>query len=472
MTVQAKKGDMVATRALYYDGTNKKLEVKWDAGEVVKVVQNNEVIGQLTAAASDDASTTLSGTLEKAPVTDKALYFYLHNTTRNYSSQNGTIEDISAYHDFAWGTVASGSFSVDGTKVTIPAGVSFDNTPQAIVKFTLLKFEDSLPLYTTELTICDDATQQNILKTFDHLNGATTKDDLTVTSSSATNVFYVALSDISGMMLNLFVNTGSKSYTYTKADVTFANGKYYEVSVKMADVHGLFSVCGGKKVYFCNGNVQFTGVADLDWKTGFAAQQSDVIGNNPGNTTINGNGSLSSYPGTVDLFGWSTIKNHIRPSFYGINNSTVNDKYAVSVSVFPHCSIARKLLPLHPCIKKCTIMDAKKDYSHVISGYRNELRLNGKATLSAYCRSVGVSISAVHHWMENYGITTKKIKAEMAELAGSDSPFVPLSSEMPVPVRSSGRIELTFPNGVLLSADQYPPQDLLVLLNGYRGGRV
>lgn len=144
----------------------------------------------------------------------------------------------------------------------------------------------------------------------------------------------------------------------------------------------------------------------------------------------------------------------------------------VSVSVFPHCSIARKLLPLPPCIKKCTIMDAKKDYSHVISGYRNELRLNGKATLSAYCRSVGVSISAVHHWMENYGITTKKIKAEMAELAGCDSPFVPLSSEMPVPVRSSSRIELTFPNGVLLSADQYPPQDLLVLLNGYRGGRV
>ena len=89
----------------------------------------------------------------------------------------------------------------------------------------------------------------------------------------------------------------------------------------------------------------------------------------------------------------------------------------VSVSVFPHCSIGRKLLPLHPCIKKCTIMDAKKDYSHVISGYRNELRLNGKATLSAYCRSVGVSISAVHHWMENYGITTKKIE-------GSDYPFI------------------------------------------------
>ena len=42
----------------------------------------------------------------------------------------------------------------------------------------------------------------------------------------------------------------------------------------------------------------------------------------------------------------------------------------------------------------------------MISGYKNELRLNGKATLSAYCRSVGVSISAVHHWMEDRGLTT------------------------------------------------------------------
>lgn len=328
MTVQAKKGDMAATRALYYDGTNKKLDVKWNAGEVVKVVQENKVIGQLTAAASDNASTTLSGTLEKAPVTDQQLYFYLHDTTRDYSNQNGTIEDISENHDFSCGTVVAKSFTVDGTKVTIPAGVSFDNTPQAIVKFTLFKYEDSQPLTTTELIISDESKSQNIIKTFNHLDGTSTKDDLTVTSTSATNTFYVALSDISSMKLNLLVNADSDPYTYTKADVTFANGKYYEVSVKMADVHGLFSVCGGKKVYFCNGNVQFTGVADLDWKTGFAAQQSDVIGNNPGNTTINGNGSLSSYPGTVDLFGWSTIKNHIRPSFYGINNSTVNDKYA------------------------------------------------------------------------------------------------------------------------------------------------
>ena len=329
MTVQAKKADLAATRALYIDGTTKKLEVKWDAGEVVKVVQNNEVIGQLTAAASNNATTTLSGTLDEAPKTDAQLYFYLHDTTRNYSSQNGTIEDISANHDFSCGTVVAGSFSVDGTKVTVPAGVSFDNTPQAIVKFTLFKYEDSQPLSTTELIISDDATQQNILKTFDHLNGTSTKDDLTVTSTSATNVFYVALSDISSMMLNLFVNTGSKSYTYTKADVTFANGKYYEVSVKMADVHGLFSVCGGKKVYFANSNTQFTkNNSTTNWVVEFAEHQYSMIGNNPGNSSLNGNGSLSSYPGTVDLLGWSTQTGPIsHPTYYGVSNSTKNEDY-------------------------------------------------------------------------------------------------------------------------------------------------
>ncbi len=106
-----------------------------------------------------------------------------------------------------------------------------------------------------------------------------------------------------------------------------------------------------------------------------------------------------------------------------------------------------------------------------MSGYRNELRLNNKATLSAYCRSIGISVSAVHHWMENYGITTKKIKAEMSGMVGYDSPFAPLSPDVPVNGLSFCRVELTFPNGIRLSAEQCSPQDLLVLLNGYHGGR-
>ncbi len=116
-------------------------------------------------------------------------------------------------------------------------------------------------------------------------------------------------------------------------------------------------------------------------------------------------------------------------------------------------------------------MGSKKDYSHVLCGYRNELRLNNKATLSAYCRSIGVSFSAVRHWMEDYSITTKKIKAEISEMVGDDSPFVPLSPEQPLQSHSICRLELTFPNDIRLSAEQCSPQDLLILLNGYHGGR-
>lgn len=115
-------------------------------------------------------------------------------------------------------------------------------------------------------------------------------------------------------------------------------------------------------------------------------------------------------------------------------------------------------------------MVARKDYSHIISGFRKELQLNSSTSLSGYCRSVGVSISAVHHWMEKRGLTTKRIKSEMLSSEDGRSPFVPLSMEATATVSNSQGIELAFPNGVRLSADQCQPEFILALLNGYHGG--
>ena len=112
-------------------------------------------------------------------------------------------------------------------------------------------------------------------------------------------------------------------------------------------------------------------------------------------------------------------------------------------------------------------MCSRKDYSYVISGYRNELRVNKKTSLSAYCRSIGLSISAVHHWMEDQSLSVKKIKDEVSV----ESPFSPLSAEMPVSGSGVRRLEMLFPNGVRLSAEDYQAGDLLTLLNGYHGGR-
>lgn len=66
----------------------------------------------------------------------------------------------------------------------------------------------------------------------------------------------------------------------------------------------------------------------------------------------------STTEGNYSLVGTLTTSDALANNAYIINNDKfwnvgdlINSGKAVSVSVFPHCSIARKLLPLHPCIK-------------------------------------------------------------------------------------------------------------------------
>ena len=68
MIVQATKGDDAATRGLELDG--KTLNVKWNEGEEVEVMQRTQVspevwtsLGKLKAKASDNGTTMLTGEL-------------------------------------------------------------------------------------------------------------------------------------------------------------------------------------------------------------------------------------------------------------------------------------------------------------------------------------------------------------------------------------------------------------------------
>ena len=60
--------------------------------------------------------------------------------------------------------------------------------------------------------------------------------DLTVTPASATSEMTVALrnENAGSDTYTLTANVGGKNYTYEKSGVTFQNGKYYEITVKMA----------------------------------------------------------------------------------------------------------------------------------------------------------------------------------------------------------------------------------------------
>ena len=87
-----------------------------------------------------------------------------------------------------------------------------------------------------------------------------------------------------------------------------------------------FSVSSTKQVYFSKGNMQFSTNNGSSWTAVFADHQYDVIGDAPGNNILYGTLSLTSYPGTVDLFGWSTPTG--KQAFYGVKSSTEDADYA------------------------------------------------------------------------------------------------------------------------------------------------
>ncbi len=82
----------------------------------------------------------------------------------------------------------------------------------------------------------------------------------------------------------------------------------------------------GSVVRFSPGNLQAVGTTSSSpasgWTWSFATNQNDHIGNATANTSISGNGTVSTN-GTVDFFGWSTAA-----TYYGINNSTDNGDYS------------------------------------------------------------------------------------------------------------------------------------------------
>ena len=222
MTIQASKGDGATTRGLYTSTTDGKtsLNVKWNEGEVVDVYQNNSKKGTLTAAASNNGSTTLTG--EVSGLEDMDITFYLHSYDRDYTNQKGVLlkpemgEDnsIETKYDFAQCTVAYNKISINGTTISVPGGIALASS-QAIVKFMLKDKSNDADLNASELVV----------------NVGTT--DYTITPGSATNELYVAIPDISGQTVNLTATVGSDTYTYDKSGVTFTNGQYYEINVKM-----------------------------------------------------------------------------------------------------------------------------------------------------------------------------------------------------------------------------------------------
>ena len=154
MTVNASKGDDATTRALSLDG--KTLNVKWAATDEVSVFPASSwltPLGTLTAAASDNGSTSLTGDLTSAPSAGDQLNLLFPRATWDYTGQKGVLlsdaNSIEKKYDYALAEVTVDE--VDGNTITTTGDANFQSQ-QAIVKFTL-QDKDGNALNATSLTI-------------------------------------------------------------------------------------------------------------------------------------------------------------------------------------------------------------------------------------------------------------------------------------------------------------------------------
>lgn len=297
MTVTASKGGD-NTKDLTINGTT--ISATWAAGDAVTVynVTKGAALTGTLAARSSGASTTLEGNLTGTIEVGDELR--LEFCSPDYSMQDGTLAYIATHCDYAVDTVTVAS--VAGGEIA--ANAAFENK-QAIVKFTLMDAgSNALNASVLSVTV-DDVIYATI-------------------PASATNELFVALPGISGKAVTLSAKVGGQWYNKTQPGVTFVNGQYYTVAAKLVPkgmLPGTFSVGGGKKVHFSQGNLKYK---NGTWS--FHTNQYDYMG---------GTSHTVSDTGSTDLFGWvgnsSTVLTSA-PGMYGVDTSMTNDDYGTSDS--------------------------------------------------------------------------------------------------------------------------------------------
>ena len=226
-TVTATKGDNAMTRALSYDGSGA-LIATWATTESVYAYDRTSSYhpyGTLTPL-SNGATTILSGTMTDGQYIEKYdnIKLTFPRTPIDYTGQDGTLETIATKYDYAVGYATVSGVSENSFTAS---PVTFENQ-QAIVKFTLKDATSGDAINAQSVTISDGGTGIEL-----DGNSTPTKGDLTITPSPVNNVVYAALRGVKNSNLTITATDGTSNYTYMKNDVTFENGKYYEINVKM-----------------------------------------------------------------------------------------------------------------------------------------------------------------------------------------------------------------------------------------------
>ena len=224
LSIKASK--MELTKALELNGST--LNAIWDGSEEVYVFKNDTQVGVLTPDLStlvypEKVSCTLTGPFTTVPEAGDVLTLKL--TSNNYSGQDGTLDFIAGHCDYAVATLHVTGVN-NGQIESTEGSANFENQ-QAIVKFTLLdKVDGTTKLTPTTLTVNDGTSDI-----------ATVTIPATTYTANGDGVLYVAIPPIAGKTLTLTATVDEDTYSYTRFPVTFAQGQYYTISVKMIKQH-------------------------------------------------------------------------------------------------------------------------------------------------------------------------------------------------------------------------------------------
>ena len=221
LNVNASKGE--DTKALSLD--EKTLNVKWADTDQVSVFAENwgdTPLGTLTAAASETASTTLTGSVTGAAINDK-LNLLFPRAEWSYTGQKGILlgdeNSIEKKYDYATAQVTVSD--VEGTTITTdPATLE---SQQAIVKFYLKNKATSAPLKVTTLKLSANGgklvqSREMISPTPEGYEPVTGPD----------NYLYIELSEKAGHMMYIQGN----DYAFFHEDDDFGTGGYKVVGGK------------------------------------------------------------------------------------------------------------------------------------------------------------------------------------------------------------------------------------------------
>lgn len=240
MTVNATKGadegaNYVSTRALALTGGT--LNATWATTEHVYVQgllrsgksfwfegslqpQSAGTETELIGAISLPAGWSYSSIDEAIGNPHKVTLQFPRPGVLDYTGQVGTLADIAEKYDYAIDPEVEVEITVDQV-----LGVEYAEfvSQQAIVKFTLKNSDGTTKMKLTELNVQYGTESLSL-----------TIPEATYTTNGD-NVIYVAIPGFNDKEVTLTAKVGGKTYKFIKSNVTFENGKYYEVDVKMKE---------------------------------------------------------------------------------------------------------------------------------------------------------------------------------------------------------------------------------------------